>query len=161
LDLGPIPDRVLLSPEVEMVSGKESKQGMIIVESGETLGHYADWLKIPTQKIRNWNDMAYDEDIHLGQKIKIHFDQVTINEFNASRFEYLRAIEEDFFDNYQVIGTSTHQIKKGENIWYLCNYLYNLPYWVIKSYNNDLNLNNLNPGDLILIPEISEIKSES
>ena len=158
LELGLIPDRVLLSAEVELVEGTNPQVGYIVVEPDETLGHYAKWLKIPTQKIRNWNYLAFNADISLGQKLKINFEKTTPEKFISARLEYHRAIEEDFFNNYKVTGTITHIIKSGENIWYLCNYVYNLPYRVLKSYNSDLSLNELNPGDLILIPEISEIK---
>ncbi len=158
LEIGPIPDRILLSAEVEFVESSNKNSGYIVVEPDETLGHYAKWLNIPTQKIRNWNDLVYGENIIQGQKLKIMFENRSAENFISARLEHHRAIEEDFFNNYRVLGTSTHKIKKGENIWYLCNYVYNLPYWVIKSYNSDLCLDELKPGDLILIPEISEIK---
>ena len=82
------------------------------------------------------------------------FDQVTPEEFNRLRLEYHRGIEEDFFLNYEITGTSTHQVKTGENLWYLCTYVYNLPYWLIVAYNKDIDFNQLKVGDPLIIPEI-------
>lgn len=149
------------SAEIELVKNSNPSVGYLRVEPEETLGHYADWLKISTQKIRDWNDLSYGNSIRLGQKIKLVFKNVTPQEFDTARLEYHRAIEEDFFDNYQVLGTTTHKISRGENIWYLCNYLYNLPFWLIKSYNSDIDFSRLKPGDLILIPDVVEIQSNS
>ncbi|HDL19523.1 MAG TPA: LysM peptidoglycan-binding domain-containing protein [Bacteroidetes bacterium] len=152
---------VSVLPEIELVKNSNPPVGYLRVEPEETLGHYADWLKISTQRIRDWNDLAYGNSIRLGQRIKLVFNNVTLLEFATSRLEYHRAVEEDFFNNYQVLGTRTHKINRGENIWYLCNYLYNLPLWLIQSYNSDLDFNRLKPGDLILIPDVVEIRSNS
>ena len=128
--------------------------GYIRVEPEETLGHYADWLQIRTQRIRDWNGFSFRRAINLDQKIKLVFDQVTPEEFNRLRLEYHRGIEEDFFLNYEITGTSTHQVKTGENLWYLCTYVYNLPYWLIVAYNKDIDFNQLKVGDPLIIPEI-------
>ena len=52
--------------------------GMIKVETEETLGHYADWLQIPTQEIRALNGFKYGTPISIDQKIKISMRKKTI-----------------------------------------------------------------------------------
>ena len=84
------------------------------------------------------------------------FNTISPDVFNENRLEYHRGIEEDFFNNYQVVNTVNHKVNRGENIWYLCNYVFNLPYWLIRSYNSELNLESLKPGDLIVVPEVTE-----
>jgi len=155
------PTDALVASEVRLLPGTNPPVGYIRVQPEETLGHYAEWLKVPTQRIRNWNGLAYGESIQLGQRLKLVFQNVRPEDFVVARLEYHRGIEEDFFNNYKVIGTITHQIRPGENIWYLSRQVYGLPIWLIQSYNADLNLNELKPGDLIVVPEIASLNGDS
>ena len=138
----------------EFVQKKNPAIGYIRVEAEETLGHYSDWLQIKTQKIRNWNNLSFSTAIHTNQKIKLIFDKITADDFNRMRLEYHSGLEEDFFIHYEITGTLEHRIKAGDNIWYLCNYEYNMPYWLIVDYNKDVNFDNLKVGDKLIIPTI-------
>jgi membrane-bound lytic murein transglycosylase D len=140
--------------EIEFIQTQSPPIGYIRVEPEETLGHYAEWLQIKTQRIRDWNKLSFGKAINLNQKIKLIFDQVAPAAFNRMRLEYHRGIEEDFFMHYEIIGTLTHQVQTGENLWYLCHYIYNLPYWLIVAYNKDTDFNQLKPGDQLIIPDI-------
>ena len=128
--------------------------GYIRVEPEETLGHYSEWLRTRTQLIRDWNNLSYSSPIHLNQKIKLVFNNVSPEEFNRIRLEYHRGLEEDFFVNYEITDTLTHRIKNGENLWYICNYVYNLPYWLVVDFNKDVELDNLKAGDRLIIPAV-------
>lgn len=131
--------------------------GKILVQPEETLGHYADWLGIPTQVLRNLNNLRYGQDIQLGQEIKLVFDGVSEKEFERKRMEYHRGIEEDFFASWAIDGILVHKIKSGENIWYLCNQVYEIPYWLVRKYNPNKNLERLNMGDELIIPVVGQI----
>lgn len=139
---------------IEKSSAKSSKPsfGNIFVQPEETLGHYADWLGVPTQVLRNLNRLRYGQDIQLGQQIKLVFDNVAEKEFQRKRMEYHRGIEEDFFSSFTVDGVITHKIKSGENIWYLCNQIYEIPYWLVRKYNPNKNLEQLTAGEELIIP---------
>lgn len=141
-------------PDIEFVRESDPAIGYIRVEPEETLGHYSDWLKIKTQKIRDWNNISFNSSLQLRQKVKLVFEKVKADEFNRMRLEYHHGLEEDFFTNYEITDTLTHRIKSGDNIWYLCNYVYNLPYWLIVDYNRDVDFEKLKPGDLLVIPSI-------
>lgn len=140
--------------EIEFVQKKNPAVGYIRVEPEETLGHYSDWLQVKTQSVRNWNNFSYRTPIHLNQRIKLVFDKIDPEEFNRLRLEYHRGIEEDFFMNYEITDTLKHLVKNGESLWYLCNEVYNLPYWLIVDYNKNVDIANLKPGDKLTIPAI-------
>ena len=131
--------------------------GTIYVQPEETLGHYADWLNIPTQVLRNLNGLRYGQDIHLDQEIKLVFNGVSEKEFQRKRMEYHRGIEEDFFTSFAVEGVIVHKVMSGENIWYLCNQVYEIPYWLVRKYNPNKNLERLNTGDELIIPMVGPI----
>ncbi len=140
--------------EIEFIQQKHPAVGYIRVEPEETLGHYSDWLQIKTQSIRNWNNLSFKTPIHLNKKIKLVFKDVTPGEFNSMRLEYHRGLEEDFFVNYEITDTLVHQVKNGENLWYLCNYVFNLPFWLIVDYNKEIDFGKLKPGDKLVVPAV-------
>jgi membrane-bound lytic murein transglycosylase D len=144
---------------IEFIQNENPQTGYIRVEAEETLGHYAEWLQIKTQKIRDWNNLSFGRSIHLKDRIKLNFEQVSPDEFNRNRLEYHRGIEEDFIMHYDITGTRMYKVKSGENLWYLCEYVFNLPIWLVVNYNKDIDFNNLKVGDKIIIPEVSS-KSE-
>ncbi len=132
----------------------QSDVDRIVVSPDETLGHYADWLKIPTQRLRDLNGFGYQQDIQLGQIIQIIYENVSMEHFQQRRMEYHHVIEEDFFNNYKVEGVVKHKIRSGENIWYLCQEVYEVPYWLIVKYNPDMDFKILKKDDEIIVPVI-------
>ena len=142
-------------------SSNHPASGYIRVEPDETLGHYADWLKVPLGRVRAWNRLPPNASVKSGKQVKLYFEKVSPEEFDAARLEYRRGIEEDFFLNYKVERTFPHLLQKGESVWHLCNEVYNLPYWLLKTYNEELDLHGVKPGDVIRIPEVTEIEKAS
>jgi membrane-bound lytic murein transglycosylase D len=145
--------------EVEKVI-KQGKifYGIIRVEAEETLGHYADWLELPTQKIRIINGMKFKAPLQMDQKLKIPFTKVTKEEFEEKRYEFHKGIEEDFFSAFRIVKVRDYQVKKGESIWSLSLQTLDLPLWLIKKYNPDLDLNNLKPATNLKIPVVKKIE---
>ncbi|MFQ5751452.1 MAG: transglycosylase SLT domain-containing protein, partial [bacterium] len=128
------------------------ENGQVQVEPDETLGHFADWLAVPTQKIRTINGLAYNEAIRIGQPLWLTFEKVTPEEFHRRRLEYHQGIEEDFYRNFSVEGDKLYKIRRGENIWIVCNRIFEIPYWLVKKYNPQKNLLQLVANEEIVIP---------
>jgi membrane-bound lytic murein transglycosylase D len=126
----------------------------IHVEADETLGHYATWLEIPTQRLRELNGLRYNQDIHIGQRIRLSYERVSAEEFQRRRYEFQRGFEEDFFSNYTVDSLQSHRVGRGQNIWQICNDIYQVPIWLVVKYNPDRDLAKLNPGDSLSIPVV-------
>jgi peptidoglycan lytic transglycosylase D len=126
----------------------------IHVEADETLGHYANWLQIPTRRLRELNGLRFNQDINIGQRIRLSYERVSGEEFQRQRYEYQRSLEEDFFSNYAVDSLQTHRVGRGQNIWQICNDIYQVPMWLVVKYNPDRDLAKLNPGDSLSIPVV-------
>jgi len=73
-------------------------------------------------------------------------------EFEMKRYEYHRAIEEDFFSKYQVVDTKQHVVKRGDQIWALANKRYEIPVWLLYRANETQNISQLHPGMKLEIP---------
>ncbi|MBN1155206.1 LysM peptidoglycan-binding domain-containing protein [candidate division KSB1 bacterium] len=132
----------------------DTTMGRIYVLPDETLGHYADWLEVRTQQIRDWNGLSYYENLQLNKLLTLHFLTVSQKLFMQRRLEYHKSIEEDFYRSFYVQGVQLHRLQRGESVWELTNVLYEVPYWLMMKYNPNLKLNELHPGDEIIIPII-------
>ncbi|HEY0942843.1 MAG TPA: LysM peptidoglycan-binding domain-containing protein [Steroidobacter sp.] len=125
---------------------------MAIVQAAETLGHYAEWLEVRASRLRQLNRMSYGTPVVIGRKVKLDFSKVTPDQFEARRVEYHRALQEAFFTEFRIQGTSDHIIKRGESVWVLAQQRYNIPIWLLRQYNPDLDLGSLQPGARLVIP---------
>jgi membrane-bound lytic murein transglycosylase D len=130
--------------------------GHIRVEAEETLGHYAEWLNVPVREIRRLNGFRYGRPLQLSQQIKIPLDRATKEIFEEKRFEFHQELAEDFFAAYRVEKVRTYSIKKGDNIWNLARQEFEVPLWLIKHYNGDVDFGALIPSQKLLIPVVEK-----
>ena len=137
---------------------KGTPVGIITVEPEETLGHYAEWLHTGTRRIRSLNGFSNRRAIHIGQKIRIPLDNVTAEKFEEDRFEYHKETEEDFFTAYRVEKVQEYTIRRGDNIWELCMDRFELPFWMLKKYNPEMNFSTLLPSEILMIPVVVKIE---
>jgi membrane-bound lytic murein transglycosylase D len=144
--------------QVERVLNEEGNRvGIIRVEVEETLGHYAEWLGIPTQRIRWLNAFPYGRSLKLHERIRIPLKKVSKEQFEEARFEYHQKIQEDFFNAYKVETLRKYRVKNGDNIWTLCNETFNLPLWLIRKYNPGVNFGDLRWSQELAIPVVEEM----
>ncbi len=143
---------------VEKIIKKKGKLfGVIRVEAEETLGHYADWLGVRAWDIRRINNYRYGRAIHVDQSLTIPLAKVGKDRFEELRYEYHKEMEEDFFAAYRVEGLRHYTIKQGDNIWSLCRNELDLPFWLIKKYNSELDFGNLKPKQRLLVPVVETL----
>jgi membrane-bound lytic murein transglycosylase D len=138
--------------KIKRINGLET--GQIQVETDETLGHYADWLDIPTKKIRRLNRYRYGRPIQYGQKLRIPFGRVTREEFEERRYLYHKELIEDFYQAFTVSGEKIYEIKQGDTLWKLCHERFDMPFWLLKQYNPGFNFKSIHPGNQIKVPVI-------
>jgi len=144
--------------EVAIPNGLSSKKinfGYINIEPDETIGHYADWSGVSIRRLRDMNGLRRRIGLRIGQRIKIPFTIATKNEFEEKRAEYHMAVQEDFFLNYKVEGTTSYAIRGGETIWRLCAEN-EIPLWLLKRYNPQKDFQRLARGEPLVLPIISK-----
>ena len=124
----------------------------IEVQALETLGHYADWLEIRTQRLRDINGMPFREPVVIGRRLSLDFSEVSPDEFEARRVAYQRDTQEAFFQAYDVTGVEHHVIEPGESLWELALQDFRVPVWLVRQYNPDLDLDRVAPDTVINFP---------
>jgi membrane-bound lytic murein transglycosylase D len=128
-----------------------SDDDRITVQASETLGHYADWLEVATNRLRRLNGFRYGTPVGI-------FSVVSHETFIQRRLEYHHTLQEEFFDAYEVVGTDTHRLKKGDTLWELAEKRYRVPVWLLRQYNPTLDFSALQAGARLTVPRIAPIE---
>jgi membrane-bound lytic murein transglycosylase D len=129
----------------------------ITVQALETLGHYADWLEIPTQRLRDVNSLSFREAVVLGQNLTLDFVRVDAPTFEQRRRAYHQQIQSDFFAAYQIEEIESHVMRPGESLWILAARRYNVPVWLLRQYNPDLDFDRIQAGAVVRFPRLKAI----
>ncbi len=127
----------------------------IRVQEDETIGHYADWLGIRTSVLRTLNHMHHTSTVRVGGRLKLDFSKVSTEQFEAARLAYHRALQEQFFADHQIVSTSEHVVRSGESIWVLAGQRYDVPIWLLRQYNPDLDLARVRSSTRVVIPVLA------
>jgi len=126
----------------------------IEVQPLETLGHYADWLGLRTQRLRDINGFAFRTPVEVGQRIKLEFSDVDTQTFENLRVSYHRSQQDSFFRENVITGVTEHTIRSGESIWILSLRQYDVPVWLFRQYNPGLDLHQVTPGTTVRFPTL-------
>ncbi len=124
----------------------------IEVQPLETLGHYADWLGIKTQRLRDINGLAFRAPVVVGQRIKLDLGKVNTESFENLRAAYHRQQQDTFFRNNTITGVTEHVVRRGESVWILALRTYDVPVWLFRQYNPELDLHNVQRGARLNFP---------
>ncbi|MDG1463119.1 MAG: LysM peptidoglycan-binding domain-containing protein [Gammaproteobacteria bacterium] len=131
--------------------------GTVMVHSMETIGHYANWLGVSTQSLRNLNGYKYGQPLVIGQRIRLGFSKVSVIEFTSRRVQFHKELQEAFFMQYRIVDMQQHKLRDGESIWLINRKSFNVPEWLLRQYNPDLDFNRVRQGTVILFPKIERI----
>jgi membrane-bound lytic murein transglycosylase D len=156
-----------LSPALGPVSGTQAladsidyqvrDDGSIRVEATETLGHYADWLQIPTQRLRTVNKLKARQTVQLGQKLQLDYSRVSRETFEQQRRDYHAKLQGEFFVQHRIAGTEVYIVRRGDSLWTMTQRFSNLPIWLLRQYNPDTDLSDLRAGTQVVMPRIEVV----
>lgn len=133
----------------------------IRVEAAETLGHYADWLSLKASDLRSLNRMKPAAPLFIGRRLKLDFSKVAAREFEEKRVNYHRQLQETFFAQFRIVGSEMHVVRPGESIWLLAQTRFNVPIWLLRQYNPDVDLGEVRPGTQLVIPHLEAVQGGS
>ena len=124
----------------------------------ETLGHYADWLQIRTQRLRDINGLAFKTAVAVGGRIRLDFVNVDIATFEERRVDYHRRQQDAFFREHIISGVTEHTVQSGESVWILSLRQYQVPLWLFRQYNPELDLDRIRPGSRVQFPLLNAVE---
>jgi membrane-bound lytic murein transglycosylase D len=128
--------------------------GTIEVQAAETLGHYAEWLDLRASQLRRVNDMRYGTPVVVGKRLELDFSRVTPDTFEQRRLAYHEELQGRFFEQFRIAGTEQQIVQPGDSLWTLARRSDNVPVWLLRQYNPDLDFSDLHPGMPVTLPVI-------
>ena len=140
---------------VSFSAQNRQKIGTIRVDFDETLSHYAEWALMSVGELKKINKIKGKDEITFHDKLRVSFKNIGPDKFEEKRQEYHKAIQEDFFNNYEIRKLAKRNVEKGDTLWEICNEIYTIPLWLLSSYNADKDMRSLTVGESIVIPVIS------
>ena len=149
--LGTIQTALLSDPSDYSVAS----DGSIEVHPDETLGHFGDWLEIKTQRLRDINGFAFRRQVEVGERIKLDLGTVDAKTFEDRRIAYHRVLQDNFFRNNVITGVTDHVIRRGDAIWDLAWQEYNVPVWLFRQYNPEIDPHRVQPGTTVQFPVLT------
>jgi membrane-bound lytic murein transglycosylase D len=151
--LGTLQTALLSDPSDYSVATDKS----IEVHPLETLGHYADWLGIRTQRLRDINGLAFRTPVEVGHRIRLDLTVVDAKTFEDRRVAFHRSQQDGFFRKNIITGVTEHVISAGESIWILSLRKYDVPVWLFRQYNPELDLHKIRPGITVNFPVLAPV----
>jgi len=121
----------------------------------ETLGHFADWLGIRTQRLRDINGLAFHAQVEIGQRIKLDLSRADATTFENLRAAWHREQQDAFFRDHRITGLREHVVQNGESVWALALQRYDVPVWLFRQYNPELNLHRVRRGTRLNFPVLA------
>ncbi len=132
----------------------------VVVQAGETLGHFSDWSRVDSQRLRKLNRLHPNAQVTVGHKIKLDLSRVTAAQFVAARTDYHHHLQEAFFAAHRIAGTENYTVKRGESLWMVAAQHGDLPIWLVAQYNPDVDFHDIKPGATIALPQVVDINRQ-
>nr|WP_301288387.1 LysM peptidoglycan-binding domain-containing protein [Natronospira proteinivora] len=130
--------------------------GRVELQWGETLGHHADWLEIPTQRLRQLNELRFGQSVSAGDRLRLDFAQVSPSEYETRRHAFHQQIQAQFFQDHRIAGVEDYSVRSGDSLWVITRRFGNLPEWLLQQYNPDMDMARLRPGDTLSLPQVED-----
>ncbi len=134
-----------------------AKDETIEVAAAETLGHYADWLDVTAQQLRQINRMSHGRPVVIGHRLKLDFQRVSREDFEKKRREYHQTLQAAYFAAHRIAGTEVYIVRRGDSLWTVTQRFSQLPIWLLRQYNPDLDLADLHPGTQVVMPRVEDV----
>ncbi len=166
-------DAVALDPAIDSAQSNEqlteelaadpsdysvASNNSIEIQASETLGHYAEWLGIRAWDLRRLNNMAFRDPVVIGDRLRLDFSQVNIDEFERQRREYHSAQQREFFSNYRIQNVEQYEVRRGDNIGTIARNRYSTPIWLLRQYNPELDFSRIQIGQQIAFPILESVQ---
>lgn len=135
-----------------------SSNSTIEIQASETLGHYADWLGIRARDIRSLNNMSFREPVISGERLKLDFSDVNINEFEVLRRNFHLRLQQEFFGDFRIRDVERYQVEANDNVGSIARRRYSTPMWLLRQYNPGVDFDRIQIDQEIVFPLLEPVE---
>ncbi len=131
------------------------------IQINETLGHCAEWLDMRSDRLRKLNNLAHNQPLIVGHRLRLDFSYVTAKRFEQQRIAYHQSLQLAYFRRNRIVGVLEHAIITGDNLWMLAVQQYRIPMWLLRQYNPDIDVDTVLPiNSLIFVPVVAALPKQ-
>ena len=153
--LGATPTQTQPALAADPVDYSVAADHTVEIQLNETLGHYAEWLDLSSDRLKRLNKLRPEQQLIAGRRLKMDFSHATAKRFEQLRIAYHQSRQLDYFRRYRIVGVLEHAIITGDNLWMLAVQQYQIPMWLLRQYNPDIDVGTVLPLDsIIFIPVV-------
>lgn len=133
-----------------------SSDGTIEVLPEETLGHYADWLRVSNNTLTDLNGLKSDRAVQVGSRLKLDFSKVDRARFEARRQQFHSNLQAQYFAAWRISETANYRIRQSDSVAGLAR-SNDIPMWLFRQYNPGVNPARIQVGQTIVIPKVERL----
>ncbi|MES2605753.1 MAG: LysM peptidoglycan-binding domain-containing protein [Pseudomonadota bacterium] len=131
-------------------------EGMIEVLPEETLGHYADWLRVDSKELYSLNSLRSENAVRVGSKLKLDFTRVDRERFQTRRQQFHSNLQSQYFAAWRISETTNYRIKQSDSLAGLAR-SNDIPMWLFRQYNPGVDISRIQVGQTIVIPKVERL----
>jgi membrane-bound lytic murein transglycosylase D len=129
----------------------------IEILTDETLGHFAEWLRMESTALRQLNNLRANATVRVGDRLKVDFTKVGKEAFEAARKQYHSGIQAQYFASYRIRNTENYSIKRNEVVGELARERA-VPMWLFRQYNPLLgDGSSVRAGQVVVFPIVEKV----
>ena len=165
-----VPEVAASEPIQEAEAVPESLEAMLAVEPeeeapsstftlrhGETLAHFARWSELPVEEIAAISDLDLGGVYPVGTEVRVPVsgEQLTALEMRREAHSH-RRVDGYLASRGGSIGTEFYDVRTGDTAWDIARSNYGMPLWMLEAYNPSVDLDNLRPGQSLMLPVLAD-----
>ena len=124
---------------------------------GESLAHFARWSGVPVEEIASSSGLELDGEYAVGQEIILPISQESLAEVEKARDTHrVKRVEGYLASRGGSDKSDFYTVKTGDTAWSIAKSQQRLPLWLLESYNPNVDLDKLRPGQELMVPVLSD-----
>ncbi|MEQ1506381.1 MAG: LysM peptidoglycan-binding domain-containing protein [Myxococcota bacterium] len=129
---------------------------------GETLAHFARWSGLPVEAIADASGLPLDTPLPVGTIVRIPLDEDRRARVETNRDAHHVARADGWLASHGgEVGTAFYRVRTGDTAWTIAKGHGGLPVWVIETWNPAVDLEDLRPGQELMLPVLADAVEDS
>jgi membrane-bound lytic murein transglycosylase D len=122
----------------------------------ETLGHYADWLRVSSNDLHRLNNLRSQNAVRVGARLKLDFSKVDQARFESRRQQFHSNLQSQYFASWRISDTANYKIRQSDSLASVVR-ANDIPMWLFRQYNPELNPGRIQIGQTVVIPKVQRL----
>ncbi|HTQ98349.1 MAG TPA: LysM peptidoglycan-binding domain-containing protein [Candidatus Acidoferrum sp.] len=122
----------------------------------ETVGHYADWLRVQSKDLYKLNKLKEGKNVKIGARLKLDFTKVDREKFETRRRQFHSNLQTQYFAIWRISDTANYQLKGNDSLGQLVR-TNDIPLWLFRQYNPGIDPAHVQAGQTVVIPKVERV----